>query len=318
MSPSRGPTAADTRFRRLLVMLPWLMERGTVTLAEVAAHFGATPAEITDDLELASMCGLPPFVDELIDVFIDDETVFVGVPRLFTRPLRLTGPEAFAVLAAGRAAADLPGTDPSGPLARALAKVAVAIGEDSSIDVDVDLATPPDLDVLRGHIAASDRLRIRHWSASRDDETERTIVPRRLVADRGHWYVLAWDDRSAEHRTFRLDRIRWFEATGEQAPEAGAGIQLPEPGVWFDDDDVDRVVLRLAPGGAWVVETYPVDEVVELDDGRVDVRLPVTGRPWLERLLLRLGPAGEVIDPAPWRDVGPQAAARVLAAYGDS
>ena len=59
------------------------------------------------------MCGLPPFVDEMIDVFIDDDTVYVGVPRLFTRPLRLTAPEGFALVAAGRAAMQLPGADPA-------------------------------------------------------------------------------------------------------------------------------------------------------------------------------------------------------------
>ena len=58
------------------------------------------------------MCGLPPFVDEMIDVFIDDDTVVVGVPRLFTRPLRLTAPEGFALVAAGRAAMQLPGRRP--------------------------------------------------------------------------------------------------------------------------------------------------------------------------------------------------------------
>ena len=68
------------------------------------------------------MCGLPPFVDEMIDVFIDDDMVVVGVPRLFTRPLRLTAPEGFALLAAGRAAMQLPGADPEGPLGRGLAQ----------------------------------------------------------------------------------------------------------------------------------------------------------------------------------------------------
>ena len=61
------------------------------------------------------MCGLPPFVDEMIDVFIDDEMVYVGVPRLFTKPLRLTAPEGFALLTAGRAAMQLPGADPAEP-----------------------------------------------------------------------------------------------------------------------------------------------------------------------------------------------------------
>ncbi len=75
-----GRRTAEERLSRLLVMLPWLMERGEVPLAEVARRFGLTPTEVAKDLELAAMCGLPPFVDEMIDVFIDDGIVFVGVP----------------------------------------------------------------------------------------------------------------------------------------------------------------------------------------------------------------------------------------------
>ena len=119
MSPGRGArTAAESRLSRLLVMLPWLMERREVPLAEVARHFGMTPEEVVADLELAAMCGLPPFVDELIDVFIDDDTVVRRRARLFTKPLRLTAPEGFALVAAGRAAMQLPGRR-SGGAARA-------------------------------------------------------------------------------------------------------------------------------------------------------------------------------------------------------
>ena len=89
-----GPRNAEDRLRRLLVMLPWLMEVGEVPLSEVARRFNLTEAQVQRDLELVAMCGLPPFVDEMIDVFVDEGTVFVGVPRLFTRSLRLTAPEA--------------------------------------------------------------------------------------------------------------------------------------------------------------------------------------------------------------------------------
>ena len=109
-------------------------------LAEVARRFGAEPRPRSPrDLELAAMCGLPPFVDEMIDVFIDDDTVVVGVPRLFTRPLRLTAPEGFALVAAGRAAMQLPGADPDGPLGRGLQKLAAALGDDAVV-VDLPIA----------------------------------------------------------------------------------------------------------------------------------------------------------------------------------
>ena len=89
----RPPRNAEERLQRLLVMLPWLMEVGEVPLADVARRFDMTEADVQKNLELVAMCGLPPFVDEMIDVFVDEGIVYVGVPRLFTRPLRLTAPE---------------------------------------------------------------------------------------------------------------------------------------------------------------------------------------------------------------------------------
>ena len=61
--------------------------------------------------------------------------------------------------------------------------------------------------------------------------------------------------------------------------------------------DVDEVSLVLSPGARWVTETYPTREVRELAGGRVRVVLAVGGLAWLERLLLRLGPEAEAVDP---------------------
>ena len=101
-------------------MLPWLMERGEVTVAEAAERFDLTEAEVVRDLELAAMCGLPPFVDELIDVFVDDGVIVVGVPRLFTRPLRLNSRRGL------RAAGRRPGRDGAARRRRRPARSAAA------------------------------------------------------------------------------------------------------------------------------------------------------------------------------------------------
>jgi proteasome accessory factor C len=318
--PHRG---AEERLRRLLVMLPWLMERGEVPLAEVAERFSLTGEEVAADLELVAMCGLPPFVDELIDIFIDEGTVFVGVPRLFTRPLRLNSTEAFELLAAGRAAMELPGADPSGPLGRGLAKLAAALGGDARIDaglgegLDVDLERSETADLVADAARRLERLRITYWSASRDESTERVITPRQVYADRGNWYVTATDHRTDTLRTFRLDRIESLEPTGE----LGEPIDepLPEPGAWFLDGGMPRVTIRLAPAARWVIETYPVDDVGEPDgDGWVTARLPVASERWLERVLVRLGDRADVVEPARYAELGRAASARILARYREA
>lgn len=314
MNARRGPRGAEERLRRLLVMLPWLMERGEVPVAEAADHFGLTEAEVARDLELAAMCGLPPFVDEMIDVFIDDGVIWVGVPRLFTRPLRLNAVEAWELLAAGRAAMQLPGADPDGPLGRGLQKLATSLGDEDTAGVRVDLDRPALADDLARAIETGERLRISYWSAARDDATERSIVPRQVFADRGEWYVSADDDRSGEVRTFRLDRIESVAQTGQTGQTGGA--ELPTPGQWFTDASVARITLRLAPDAHWIVERYPVDEVGAPDaDGWVTARLPVASERWLVRTMLRLGRSAELIDADEARAVVAAAAQRVLERY---
>ena len=315
MKTRRRTRPAEERLRRLLVMLPWLMERESVPLAEVAERFGLGEDEVAADLELVAMCGLPPFVDELIDVFIDEGTVYVGVPRLFTRPLRLNSPEAFELLVAGRAAMQLPGADPEGPLGRGLDKLAAALGDDLGLDaVTVDLDRPELADRLAAAAARGERQRLTYWSASSDELSQRVVTPRRVITDRGNWYLDADDDRTGRLRTFRIDRIEAVEPTGEVV--AGARTGLPEPGRWFEDSDVPRALVRLAPDAQWIVERYPVDEVGEPDaDGNVVVSLPVASRRWLERVLVRLGSSAEVLEPAELRSAGRGAAARVLARY---
>jgi proteasome accessory factor C len=306
--------AAEDRLRRLLVMLPWLMERGEVPVSEVAERFDLTEREVVGDLELAAMCGLPPFVDELIDVFIDEGMIVVGVPRLFTRPLRLNSVEAFELLAAARTAMELPGADPDGALARGLAKLAGVLGEDDTSGVKIELDKPDVVDQLAAAAAAHEQLAIEYVGADRDESTSRRIVPRQVFTDRGEWYVSADDDRSGEVRTFRVDRITELAPTG--AIVSPSNTPLPTPGAWFDDASVRRAVLRLSPAAHWVIERFPVDSVEGPDDaGWTRVTLPVASEQWLVKTMLRLGPEAELAEPADLREVVTAAAGRVLDRY---
>jgi len=307
-------------------MLPWLMEAGEVPLAEVADRYGLTEAQVTKDLELVAMCGLPPYVDEMIDVFVDEGMVFVGVPRLFTRPLRLTAPEGFALLASGRAAMELPGADPSGPLARGLDKLASALGQagldadgDRTAGVVVDLDRPAVAGRIIDAAARGAELEVEYFSPSRGESSMRTVVPRHVFADAGNWYLLADDDRSGERRTFRIDRIESVSETGiEHEPDP----DVVAPAAFFADADLPRARLRLRPRAQWIVEHYPVDSVdpvrgraARSSPDAVEVVLPVASEWWLDRLLVRLGPDAEVLEPADGADGAARLAAAILANY---
>jgi proteasome accessory factor C len=325
----RARRTAEDRLARLLVMLPWLMEQGSVSISEVASRFDLSESEVVADLELASMCGLPPYVDELIDVFIDEGMVHVGVPRLFTRPLRLNSMEAFELLLAARSAMSLPGADLFGPLGRGLKKLAMALGvEDATqLGVDVEIVTGPHV-LMEQVLAATERatvIEIHYWNPNREEVSVRRVYPLQVFNDRGNWYLVAFDPEVAGPdpvqtgalRTFRADRILELEDTGESFDRPV--VDLPAPGEWFVDEGLDQVTLRLRPGAMWITERYPMLEVGEADpDGWTTVTTAVVSSAWLERLLLRLGPDLEVVASPEVTAQAYAAAARILAVYGVS
>ncbi len=309
----RGPRTTSERLRRLLVMLPWLMERNEVAVDEMAARFEISEAELVRDLEMASVCGLPPFVDEMIDVWIDEGMVHVGIPRLFLKPLRLTAPEGFALLASGRAAMQLPGAEPGGALDRALTKLAEALGDDGQDDgLVIDAPRPPGADDFAAAAVDNARLRVAYRTADSDVAGERELTPRAVFLDRGQWYVVADDHRSGEERTFRLDRMERWERTG--AIDEPRAVTVPSGDDWFVDSGLPSVTLRLAPEARWVAERFPVLEQ-RIEGTAVVVRVAVTSERWLRGLLLRLGTFATVIEPAEWQSLGADAAAGLLARY---
>ncbi|HVX18017.1 MAG TPA: WYL domain-containing protein [Acidimicrobiales bacterium] len=313
------PTASD-RLARILTVLPWIAANDGPLIDDVAARFGLERAGLLQDLNVASFVGLPPYSpDELIEVIFDDERVWVTYPRMFDRPLRLTNPEGLAVVAAGAAARSLPGADPDGPLATGLAKVATVLGLDPQ-DLDVDLGDAPTeaFDAVQRAISEQHPLEIEYFSFGRDERTTRVVEPWRMWSDEGNWYVSGHCRLANGERVFRLDRISSSRVLDED-------FEIPAefaPGVVFNPSpDMPRVTLDLSPQVRWVVENYPADAFEERPDGSLRVVLAVTARPWLERLLLTLGPDATVVDiddrlGSP--HVAAEAAARVLRRYDDA
>jgi proteasome accessory factor C len=159
---------------------------------------------------------------------------------------------------------------------------------------------------------------VEYYSASRDEVTSREIDPLVVFAERGRWYVAAYCHRASDVLTFRVDRVRSLRRTGETFDRDAVSHEVPPVGEGFHfrfGPDNQEVTLRLPASARWVVETYPTNEVRTEDDGTLVVRLAVTGRPWLERLLLRVGPEGRVEAPAELAGAGADVAHRLLARY---
>ncbi|HEX6130140.1 MAG TPA: WYL domain-containing protein, partial [Actinomycetota bacterium] len=73
--------------------------------------------------------------------------------------------------------------------------------------------------------------------------------------------------------------------------------------------------LRLRPGARWVAEYYATTDLVELPNGSVEVTLPSRRLAWVARLLLRLGPDADVLEPSELEDRVRDEARAALARY---
>jgi proteasome accessory factor C len=301
----------------MLALVPWVAARDGPTLEEVCERFGCTEAELLSDLDRLFMCGLYPYTpDVLIEVDVAGGRVWIRYADYFSRPLRLTPAEGLALLAAGKTVQSFPGADESGPLARGLAKLARTLGVAGEDALDVALAAVPE-DVMATIRAAVDerrQLELDYYSFGRDDVSRRVVDPYAVFSAGGQWYLSAHCHAVDDDRLFRVDRVRTATLLDTPVQHTEGSVAAA---VYRARDDDPRVTVELAPAGKWVAEQYPVEITKELSGGRLRVTLAVSERAWLERLLLRLGPDGQVTkasDPA-LATAGRDAACRVLQRY---
>ncbi|YAL84586.1 helix-turn-helix transcriptional regulator [Dermacoccaceae bacterium W4C1] len=300
------PESATARLGRLLTMVPWLVNRQGIDLAEAAAELGVSTEQVEADLMLLFLCGTPGHMpDDLIEAEWDSGRVYLGNAETIARPLRLNRDEALSLIVGLRTLLEVPGLGERDAVERALAKLTEATGElATSTDVvqvalDADLSAEV-LSTARQALAGQPgqrRVHLRYLVASRDETTERDVDPMRVVNIGGHWYLEGWCHRADDQRLFRLDRVEQItvlDVDGTPPPQArprdlDEALFQPAP------DDL-LVVLDLAPSASWVAEYYPMESVTETETG-LQVQLRVGDRAWIRSLLLRLGSGASVVQP---------------------
>jgi proteasome accessory factor C len=304
--PARPGTAAD-RLQRLLALVPYVVSRNVVGLAETAAAFGVSERQLVDDLNMLWCVELrspDPYCP--IDLSYEGGEIVVSQAESIDRPLRLGVDEASALLVALRMLAEVPALDEDrSALSRTIAKLEAAAGAAGAASAQVavqvdDHAAGSILDRLKDAVGRGRRLHLSYYVPGRDEATERDVDPMRLLVVDGRTYLEGWCLRAEAVRLFRLDRVLSLTVLDQPAAvprdaeprDVDQGLFRPSP------EDVE-VVLELSPTGRWVAEYYPCREVTELDGGRLRVSLLTPDTRWVRRLALRLGEDGKVIAPTP-------------------
>jgi len=318
-TPPRMITSAE-RLRRLLALVPYVVSRKAVGLADTAATFGMSERELIDDLNLAwcvELMAPEPYCP--IDLSYEGGEIVVSQAESIARPLRLAADEASALLVALRMLAEVP-SDGSA-VARLIAKIEGAAGASAAasaqINIQIDVPNARGMsEKITAALAAGKRLHLRHYNPKTEEVTERDVDPMRLLVVEGRSYLEGWCWRAEGVRLFRLDRVLDLTVLDEPAavPESAEPVDI-EQGLFRPSESDERVELELAPGARWVAEYYPCESVTELDEGRLRAVLRTPDTRLVRRLALRLGEDARVVSPAALAEEVRAAAAAALALY---
>ena len=316
MTPSRaaetpGPGTSADRLQRLLALVPYVISRKVVGLAETAEAFGVTERELTDDLNMLWCVELrtpDPYCP--IDLSYEGGEIVISQAEPVDRPLRLGVDEASALLVALRMLAEVgqaaaaAGEPEGSALSRTIAKLEAAAGEAAvpaaQVAVEVDQnAEHSVLAKVREALATGRRVHLSYYVPGRDEATERDVDPMRLLVVEGRTYLEGWCRRAEAVRVFRLDRVLRIDvlAVAAEVPQQAEPVDVDQ-GLFRPSPGDMRVVLELTPRGRWVAEYYPCEDVTEIGDGRLKVTLRTPDGSWARRLALGLGEDGRVLEPA--------------------
>ncbi|MGN0063819.1 MAG: helix-turn-helix transcriptional regulator [Nocardioides sp.] len=301
-----GQANAKEQVARLLALVPYLLSRGEVRVADAAEHFNVSPAQLRKDLRVLFMVGLPGGMpDDLIDVDLDafegEGVIRVGNADYLSRPVRFAPAEAAALTVALGAIVDAVDEVGQEVIERTLDKLReVVAAADALPHLHVDPSDLAASDVertLAEAVRAQRQVRISYHAASNDEVTERVVDPRGLAHVDGLRYLDAYCHTARAERVFRVDRI--LDVTQLDTPVADPSARPRDlTRDWFTPGSGTSVTLLLSAGAAWVPEYYPVKAERRHDDGRVEVDLEADNGSWVMRLLMRLTPEVEVLAPA--------------------
>ncbi|WP_370324747.1 helix-turn-helix transcriptional regulator [Euzebya sp.] len=309
------------RLRRILVMVPWLLEHPGISVEEVADRFDVTAGDVLDDLDVLGYCGLPGYGGgDLIEASVNGGQVVVRMAEFFSRPLALSVREGLSLLLAARATREsgVLGDDVNdGPLSTAIAKLETHLGAEAGVPVAMDVSAGGADHLSRLWPAVQERrvVRLTYRSASKDETTVREVEPWTLRSLGGAWYLQGWCRLATDHRSFRLDRIVNAEVTDEPAPPPPE--EEVRPPVYRPGPDDPVVVVDVSPDAVWISDHVVLSDRQPAAAGWTRLVFQAATLDWAARLVVRLGGQARVVEPPALQELVHRRARGVLARYGD-
>ena len=297
---------------RLLHLVRILVRTRQMPLARLARELDVTEAEVRADIELLSLCGVPPYGPEnLVEIQIVCDRVRLSNRLLAPPPLQLSAEEAAGLRLALRLA-EAQGWPERRALRSALGKLEAALlpeRREGGRRLARRLALAPEdraesrwLPLVREAVERRFALDVEYYSDGREAVTTRRIAPYRIVATARVRYLIAYCYSRRAVLTFRLDRLLKARRTAERF-EPPADLKVAD---YLGDSPRTgparvAVTVRFAPAAARLaLETY--SDARPAPEGSAIWKPHIWPSHSFARLILSWGGAAEVIEPAGVRE----------------
>lgn len=307
----------------LLVLVPWLIDRGRTSVAETAAHFGVTQEFVRECVELISISGVPGDTsayqpDDLFDIAWDafeehDEIELTNLVAIDDAP-RFSGREAAALIAGLQYLSALPDHADRVAIARLTEKLSRGASAAPS-QVAVQAATTDETrSAVRRAIDDGRQLEL-DYADSQGNRERRTVDPVRLDSVDDDWYLRGWCHLRQAQRTFRLDRIASISVT-EQPIEQHKDAVSDQLFAGSPDDTL--VELEVAEAALPLVVDYlPLGAKPQIRGGLARIELRIQHLGSLARLVAGMPGVARVLGPPAARRAVAEWAKAGLAVYRD-
>ena len=172
------------------------------------------PKQLMKELDFMLLIGKPPFrPDDYVDIYVEEQQVYVEFDQMLNRPLRFTRPEAMALLMSLNLLD--PEVDPKTVKSlRDTIEKAISNSVDPAARLEdrivLDQPSRPVsryFSLLRQGIERKRKAEIEYYSLTRNTTTHRVIHPYFLMKNLGYWYLTGYCELREGLRTFKFERI---------------------------------------------------------------------------------------------------------------
>ncbi|KRC51077.1 DNA-binding transcriptional regulator [Leifsonia sp. Root227] len=307
----KQPMQAQDKLAFLLALVPYLMDRDRVSVAEAAEHFGVDASQLRDAVRLIAVSGVPGETNQyqpgdLFDIawddFEDNDQIVLTHQVAIDDSPRFSAREAAALIAGLQYLSALPENADRDVIGSLMAKLARGASAAPSQVAVAGSATDATLATIRDAVASGTQLDFDYLN-SRGERERRRVDPLRIESIDQDWYLRGWDHLRTAIRTFRLDRIDDLRATDEPITYRPGDVTLPETLFEGTPDDL-LVTIEVSASAVPLVEDYIPDGAPRQEhDGVVRTSVRVAHFHGLKRLVAGLSGVLTVLDPPEARAV---------------